>query len=247
MKKIFLPYNIAAFTVGSTLTVIGEDHNHIANSLRAKIGEHFIVGDTDGNELSCTIVQITKREVIFSVEAPFVRKNGDKPELVLAFALLKGDKNEEILKRCTEIGVSRFIPIVTHNCVMKVDDKSATAKQSRWQQIVREASMQSGRRFIPIVEPIITMAQLCHSDLPECRYFGQILSNLPIGDILPKNIGKSAAVCIGPEGDFTTDEEKMLSDSGWIGVACPTNVMRSETAAIYFASILSFFQNGINK
>ncbi len=107
--------------------------------------------------------------------------------------------------------------------------------------------MQSGRRFIPIVEPIINLAQLCQINLPECRYFGQILSNLPIGDILPKNIGKSAAVCIGPEGDFTTDEEKELSDSGWIGVACPTNVMRSETAAIYFASILSFFQNGINK
>ncbi|MBQ3921671.1 MAG: 16S rRNA (uracil(1498)-N(3))-methyltransferase [Spirochaetales bacterium] len=247
MKKIFLPYNIAAFTASSTLTVIGEDHNHIANSLRAKIGEHFIVGDTDGHELSCTIAQITKREVIFSVDAPFIRQNCASNELILIFALLKGDKNEEILKRCTEIGVSRFIPIVTHNCVMKVDDKSAAAKQSRWQQIVREASMQSGRQYIPKVEPIMTMAQLCQINLPECRYFGQILSNLPIGDILPKNIGESAAVCIGPEGDFTTDEEKMLSDSGWIGVACPTNVMRSETAAIYFASILSFFQNGINK
>ena len=103
---IFLPYNIAAFTAGSTLTVIGEDHNHIANSLRAKIGEHFIVGDNDGHELSCTIAQITKREVVFSVDAPFIRQNCASNELILVFALLKGDKNEEILKRCTEIGVS---------------------------------------------------------------------------------------------------------------------------------------------
>lgn len=242
MKKIFLPYNIAEFNVGSTIAVGGEDHNHIANALRAKVGEHFIVGDTDGNELSCTIVQITKREVIFSVEAPFVRKNGDKPELVLAFALLKGDKNEEIIKRCTEIGVSRFIPIVTHNCVMRVDDKTAVSKQSRWQQIAKEASMQSGRRFIPTVDPIMTLAQLCRADLPECRYFGQILSSVPAGDILPKNAGKLAAVCIGPEGDFTADEECLLRDSGWTGIACPANVMRSETAAIYMASVVSFLQ-----
>ncbi|MBP5705905.1 MAG: 16S rRNA (uracil(1498)-N(3))-methyltransferase, partial [Spirochaetales bacterium] len=172
----------------------------------------------------------------------FVRQNGDTQELVLAFALLKGDKNEEILKRCTEIGVSCFIPIATHNCVMRVDDKSAVNKQTRWQQIVREASMQSGRRFIPKVDPIIDIAQLCHSDLPECRYFGQILSSMPISDILSKNVGKPAAVCIGPEGDFTADEEKMLRDGGWIGVACPTNIMRSETAAIYFASIMNYIQ-----
>ncbi len=242
MKKIFLPYNLADFNAGSTLTVGGEDHNHIANSLRAKVGEHFIVGDEAGNELSCTIAQITKREIVFAVDAPFVRKNGDRPELVLAFALLKGDKNEEILKRCTEIGVSRFIPVTTHNCVMRVDDKTTAAKTTRWQQIVREASMQSGRRFISTVEPIINLAQLCQINLPECRYFGQILSSLPAGDILPKNVGKPAAVLIGPEGDFTSDEERLLTDNGWIGITCPTNVMRSETAAIYMASVVSFLQ-----
>lgn len=242
MKKIFLPYNIAEFNVGSTIAVGGEDHNHIANALRAKVGEHFIVGDTDGNELSCTIVQITKREVVLSADAVFVRQNGTPPELIMAFALLKGDKNEEIIKRCTEIGVSRFIPIVTHNCVMRVDDKTAVSKQSRWQQIAKEASMQSGRQFIPTIEPIMSLSQLCSAELPECRCFGQILSTVPAGDILPKNAGKPAAACIGPEGDFTADEEALLSDNGWIGISCPTNVMRSETAAIYMASVVSFLQ-----
>lgn len=244
MKKIFIPYNISDYTAGGTIAVSGDDHNHIAHSLRAGIGERFIVGDSDGNEMLCTIVQITNRDVVFSADARYIRKS-PPIDLVMAFALLKGDKNEQIIRRCTEIGVSRFIPVAMHNCVMRVDDKSALAKLSKWQTAARESSMQSGRQFIPTVDPVMTIEQLCRTDLPRHRYYGRILSDASLGSALSDLSDSGAAVCIGPEGDFTAAEEQALNDSGWCGISCPADVMRSETAAMYFASVVSFAMHNL--
>ena len=242
MKKIFLPYGLSCLEAGSDVVVSGDDYYHIAHSLRSVVGDEFVIGDDDGVEYSCRISAVTKSTVTLSVVEPFVRKNGAKPQLILAFSLLKGDKNEEIIKRCTEIGVDRFVPVVTGNSIPRIDDKSITKKISRWQTIAREASMQSGRQKIPRIDDIVDFKRFLNVPLCQNKIFGRILSDTDAKDVLPKCVGQDIAVFVGPEGDFTCGEEDELLAKGWNGVSFDTNVLRSETAAIYIASILNFLQ-----
>ncbi|MCG8569971.1 MAG: RsmE family RNA methyltransferase, partial [Spirochaetes bacterium] len=162
------------------------------------------------------------------------------------FSLLKGDKNELILKRCTEIGVDCFIPVETKNSIVSYTEQKFQNKKKRWHQIIREAAMQCGRQNLPELIDKISFHDLVNYDkISTIKLYAWFNGEKSLKKILKsENNDHHIAIIVGPEGDFTAAEVDFLKQHHWQGINLSDNVLRSETAAYYFTSIVSFLLSG---
>lgn len=237
MKKLFindvLDLNNCAF-------IGGEDYRHLTRSLRIRVGENFIIEDSLGKEYSCEVVSINSNFVEMKALSFFERKHSKNFEITLYFPVLKGDKTELILQKATEIGVDNFIPIITKNTVIQLDKQSNKLK--RWQTVLREAAMQSGRKGIPTIKPAAALNEIPAIQPNERGFIGSF-NGIRWSDYEKKFADiKNVAVIIGPEGDFTPEEVSDLKDKDFTAINISDNILRSETACIFFVSVLSMFQ-----
>lgn len=240
MKKIFV--ESGPHQVDDEVVVEGEDCFHLTRVLRVRTGESFIIGDNSGAEFKGIVESAEKRSLTLRLKeqlAPSKEVNG---RVTLFFSLLKGTKNDEIIRRGSEIGIDRFVPVITANTVVELDRKSAKKRHERWSKIAREAAMQCGRREIALVDEVTLLKDM---ELPEgIRLLAYADSGLHLKESLPDcTVGDNIALFTGPEGDFSPEEVKALTGRGWKAVKIADNILRSETAAIYFCSIINFFIN----
>jgi len=143
-----------------SVIIIGSDVNHIKNVLRMKIGEEIAVSNgVDGKEYRCGIVAFEEERVV--CELRFVKEdNVELPAKVYLFqGLPKADKMELIIQKAVELGVYQVIPVATKRCVVKLDEKKAASKISRWQGIAEAAAKQSKRAMVPEVTSVLTFGQ----------------------------------------------------------------------------------------
>ena len=134
------------------VTIEGSDVNHIKNVLRMKPGEKIRVCTRNGQNYFCSISDITES----FVRADILEKEAESTELPCRIYLFQGlpknDKMEWIIQKTVELGVYEVIPVAMKNCVVKLDDKKAKSKVTRWQAIAESAAKQSKRSLIPEVK-----------------------------------------------------------------------------------------------
>lgn len=237
MKKLFindiLNPNDCAF-------IGGDDYQHLTRSLRIRIGENFIIEDSRGEEYFCEVVSINSKFVEMKALSSFEREHSDSFEMTLYFPVLKGDRTELILQKATEIGVNKFVPIITKNTVIQLDKQNNKLK--RWQTVLKEAAMQSGRKGIPTIETVASINEI-HALLPNERGFMGCFDGIKWKNYEKDFVDvKNIAVIIGPEGDFTPEEVSCLKGKGFTAINISDNILRSETACIFLVSVLSTFQ-----
>ena len=137
----------------------GSDYNHIKNVLRMEAGDTCLVSSAGQSDL-CRIAGFFDDAVILDI----VEENYMDTELPVKIYLFQGlprsDKMEYIIQKCVELGVHGIIPVQMNHCVVKLDDKKAKQKQTRWQAICESAAKQSGRGIIPRVEKILSFDEM---------------------------------------------------------------------------------------
>ncbi|MCA9347690.1 16S rRNA (uracil(1498)-N(3))-methyltransferase [Candidatus Saccharibacteria bacterium] len=193
----------------------------ILNVLRMRIGEKLILFDGNGTE---KLYQIDKIEP-FSVGLIHVTDIVPiypKKKIILGFSLLKKDKNEWIIQKCTELGVSHFLPLISDR-TEKIGFDLDRAKK-----IAVEAVEQCGRHDIPLIdEP---------QDLGEV--IGEFKQNLPIfvadkGSEPPETIDlEKILVLIGPEGGWSESEQIKFKENDIPSIGLGEFTLRAETACI---------------
>lgn len=165
--------------------------------------------------------------------------------VALYVALLKGKKLDTVVRQVTELGVDRIVPVLTRHCVSRPEGSDLEKKSRRWQEIAREATQQSGRRGLPVVEtplplevvatrsavdpPESTLSLALHEDAPETLTLGSLIRMPPPAAI---------RVLVGPEGGLAPGEINLLSRSGWAVRRIPVPVLRAETAAVAAATLV---------
>jgi 16S rRNA (uracil1498-N3)-methyltransferase len=151
-----------------------------------------------------------------------------KRELYLFFSMLKKDKNEWVLQKCTELGVSHFVPIFSDRTEKTGFDEDRAIK------IVTEAAEQCGRSDIPrIREPLGLQAALDEFKDKMTLYFAEQHE----GMLDTANKSEPCGVFVGPEGGWT-DEEKTLLDANCTKLNIAQFTLRAETASVTAATIL---------
>lgn len=222
---------------GNQVVITGGDVNHIKNVLRMKIGEELAVSNgIDGREYRCGIAELHEDSVV--CELRFIKEDGlELPSKVYLFqGLPKADKMELIIQKAVELGAFEIIPMATKRAVVKLDDKKAKAKVSRWQSIAEAAAKQSKRGVIPQIHDVLSfkeaLAYAQEMDMKLIPY--ELAEGMAATKKLMEEIGKnkpaSVAVFIGPEGGFDEGEISLAKEKGIIPITLGKRILRTETA-----------------
>lgn len=234
---------------GKRIVITGSDVNHIRNVLRMKIGEEIAVSNgTDGKEYRCGIEEFAEDEVICSLR--FVKEDGlELPARVTLFqGLPKADKMEFIVQKMVELGVYRIVPVATKRAVVKLDEKKAKAKVTRWQAIAEAAAKQSKRRIVPEVGAVCSMKEaLLQAASMDVKLIPYELSEgmAKTRELIEKTLpGQEIAVFIGPEGGFGEEEVAMAMEAGFVPVTLGKRILRTETAGLTVMAWLMYRLEG---
>lgn len=161
-------------------------------------------------------------------------------EVCLVIPVLKEQKMDYIIQKSTELGVDRIIPFAAERCVVKVDKTSENKKITRWQKIAKEASEQSKRFDIPIIESVKSIKDIISyngtkivcSTKKDVKNAKMFLQNYNYCDKL--------IIVIGPEGGLSEKEENYLVENGFIQISLGNRIMRVETVPLFVLSILNY-------
>ena len=222
---------------GNTVTILGNDVNHIRNVLRMQPGEEISVSNgLDGKEYRCSITRMDDENVICSLM--FIKEDGiELPARVTLFQCLpKGDKMELIIQKAVELGVYQIVPVASKRCVVKLEEKKAAAKVRRWQGIAEAAAKQSKRRIIPEVASVMTFREsLVYAASMDVKLLPYELAEgmeKTKGIIGSLKEGQRIAVFIGPEGGFDEDEAAEALKAGFASITLGRRILRTETAGL---------------
>ena len=138
-----------------TISITGEDVNHIKNVLRLSTGDEITISDGRGRDYISCISSINENEVLADI-VDICDTAAELPaDITLFQGMPKGDKMELIIQKAVELGVHDIVPVMMDRTVVKLDDKKKDKKISRYQLIAESAAKQSGRGMIPEVKPFM--------------------------------------------------------------------------------------------
>lgn len=213
------------------------DTYHIEKVMRMKLNDKVHVVDNKKTFL-CKIKSFNP--VYVQIVEEIFEDNECEKKIIVIQSLVNENKMDFILQKGTELGMYALYPYQASNSVVKINDK-IDKKITRWQTIVKEASEQSKRNIIPKVNNIIDINELCKmkADL-------KILLSVNEKTKSVKKVLQSNSLCdtiiivVGPEGGFTKDEEDRLIENGFISTSLGKRVLRTETAALAFLSMVNY-------
>tara|TARA_Y100000817_G_scaffold63474_1_gene47684 strand:- start:1664 stop:2362 length:699 start_codon:yes stop_codon:yes gene_type:complete len=204
--------------------------HYLSKVMRLGSGQKFSLFNESG-EWVAKVDDINKGIVEFTVQKKLRSAENDK-EIWLAFTPIKLNYLNLMIQKATELGITRFIPILTERTVVR------KLNEKRIHKIIAEASEQSNRLNIPKLDKIIKLENFLKSNQNINIVFGDLNS-----ERTKLNLEKKEPICIliGPEGDFTVKErENILKHKKIFPIKINKNILRSETAAISMISIVSF-------
>ena len=204
--------------------------HYIHKVMRIKEGQNFSLFNQSG-EFEAKVENIIRGIVEFSVEKKL--RSADNPrEIWLAFTPIKLNYLNLMIQKATELGVTRFIPLLSDRTVVrKINEK-------RVKKIIVEASEQSNRLNLPILDKLKNLEEFLKENIDTTILFGDLNSDNKKIDI---KSDEPICVLIGPEGDFSIKEREIISKmKNIIPLNINKNILRSETAAISIISIISY-------
>ena len=208
--------------------------HYLTKVMRVKEKDVFSLFNKDG-EWQAKILGITKGIVIFETTKQLRQKENTK-DLWLAFSPIKSNYQNFMIQKATELGVTKFIPIIFDRTVVRKINKE------RLEKIVIEASEQSNRINVPLIESAQNLDNFLKMSSMDLIFTDLNSDNKKIDST--KLTDKPICIIIGPEGDFSeTEREKILSFKGVQAVKINENILRSETAVISTISILNYVIN----
>ncbi|MGB4520587.1 MAG: RsmE family RNA methyltransferase [Candidatus Omnitrophota bacterium] len=241
MHRFYCPgKNISVDTI-----VIDEPNqaHHIRDVLRLKIKEKLDIFDEQRNIYKCCIKEILADKIILEVLAMSTKNVKKKIEIVIACAIPKKSKMDDIVDKLTQVGASRIIPLETERIVIKLDADKKALRGKRWEKIALSAACQSKLDEVPVIEPVSAFKDVL---LKFQDYDLKLIPTLcaerkQLKEILEKIKPKKILALIGPEGDFTTYEVELAKRAGFIPISLGASVLRVETAAVAVASFLRLY------
>ena len=208
--------------------------HYLTKVMRVKENEVFSIFNKNG-EWQAKVLKISKGIVEFRITEQLRKKESSK-ELWLAFSPIKSNYQNFMIQKATELGVTKFLPIIFDRTVVR------KINNERLKKIVIEASEQSNRLNVPEIEKAQNLKNFLKSYSMDLIFTDLNSDNKKIDK--SKLTNKPICIIIGPEGDFSeTEREEILSFKSVQSIKINENILRSETAVISAISIINYVIN----
>jgi 16S rRNA (uracil1498-N3)-methyltransferase len=208
--------------------------HYLVKVMRVKENEVFSLFNKNG-EWEAKILGISKNVVEFKTIKQ-VRQKENTKEIWLAFSPIKSNYQNFMIQKATELGVTKFLPIIFDRTVVRKINKE------RLEKIIIEACEQSNRINVPAIEDAQNLRSFLKTNLMDLIFTDLNSDNQKIDK--SKLTDKPVCIIVGPEGDFSEHErEEILDFKGVQPIKINENILRSETAVISAISIVNYVIN----
>ena len=208
--------------------------HYVSKVMRVKASEAFSLFNSSG-EWEAKILNISKSKIEFNITKQLRQKESTK-ELWLAFSPIKSNYFNFMIQKATELGVTKFLPIIFDRTIVRKINKE------RLEKVIIEAAEQSNRINIPSIEEPQLLKDFLSNEKIDLIFTDLNSQNKKID--LAKLTSNPTCIIIGPEGDFSEEErEQILAFKGVQPIKINENILRSETAVISSLSIIHYVIN----
>ncbi|NQW07251.1 MAG: 16S rRNA (uracil(1498)-N(3))-methyltransferase [Candidatus Pelagibacter sp.] len=223
-----------SLSINLTAILDKSQSHYVSKVMRVKVNEVFSLFN-NGGEWEAKILNISKSIVEFNITKQ-LRKKESMKEMWLAFSPIKSNYFNFMIQKATELGVTKFIPIIFDRTIVRKINKE------RLEKVIIEAAEQSNRINVPSIDEPKSLKDFLINEKMDIIFTDLNSQNKKID--LEKFTSNPTCVIIGPEGDFSEDErEQILAFKGVQPIKINENILRSETAVISALSIVSYLIN----
>ena len=232
-RRFFAPPSAFNFSKRA-VTLTADEARHLREVLRLKTGDEVQVFDGVGREFRAVVSTARREFAELELRDEIEPLKPESPlQLTLAVALLKGEKFDLVVQKGTELGVNRFIPLVTRYADINLRDEADAVKRvARWQRIALEAAKQCGRSVVPEITQPVPFESLIGEN--SCLMFSEREGQAFNADLE----GRILVAVVGSEGGWSDEELDQARAAQVPIVTLGGRVLRAETAAIAAAVLL---------
>jgi 16S rRNA (uracil1498-N3)-methyltransferase len=218
---------IADEVSGNRAALTGSHAEHLSRVLRAHVGQRFDIA-TGESVRSGIVTAVFASRVEFELGDQVPHEVSSL--ITLALSILKFDRMEWAIEKCTELGVARIIPVIAQRTEAHL--AAAAAKRvERWRRIAGQSSEQSRRVSAPEISQPAKLKEVLQFPAAARVLLSESERGLMLRDALPSSANE-VILAIGPEGGWTDAELDLFRIAGWISASLGHTILRAETAAI---------------
>lgn len=222
-------YQQTTLVSGETIELDNSASHHLTRVLRLKTSDMIILFNGEGGEYSAQL-RVENKKTFATIEQ-FHDINNESPlNITLLQGISKGERMDLAIQKAVELGVKRIIPVFCKRSVVNLKNDRADKKHQHWQGIVVNACEQSGRTYIPLLEPSVKLPELLNNSFDGYKLTLDPTAKQHLNTANMKDT--SITLLIGPEGGLTDEEILLASNKGFNGINLGPRVLRTETAAL---------------
>ncbi|HKT90069.1 MAG TPA: RsmE family RNA methyltransferase [Candidatus Sulfotelmatobacter sp.] len=224
---------IADEVSGNRAALTGDHAHHLIRVLRARTGQEFDIV-ANGVLYNAAVDTISEDRVEFELKAE-IPASTPAPVTIL-LSIFKFDRMEWAIEKCTELGVSKIIPVIARRTDAHL--ASASAKRvDRWRRIAMQASEQSRRASQPEISQPARLQDALEIPGAFRIVLAESETHSTLRGLVASNSSKEVALAIGPEGGWTSEELDAFNKEGWALASLGPTILRAETAAIVATAV----------
>lgn len=236
MAHFYLSEELASAAVGSLISVTGSEARHAVTVSRIAVGESVAIGNGLGLVVTGAVVSAEPGAFVVRVETA-VETPQNSQAVWLAQALAKGDRDEHAVQQATELGADGVIPWAAQRSIVKWEGAKIRKGHERWSAIVREASKQSMRAWLPEVADLASTTILAALARDSRMLVLEPTAATALTELQPD--GRDVVLVVGPEGGIAPAELSRLEGAGAMLVRLGDTILRTSTAGPAAIAVLN--------
>lgn len=236
MAHLYISEELESAELGDRVLLTGAEARHAVTVSRLAVGESVAIGNGAGLVVSGPVVAAEHTELAISVTSVTVHPRR-APAVFLAQALAKGDRDELAVQVATELGVDGVIPWAAQRSISRWEGSKIAKGRDRWSAVVREASKQSLRPWIPDVLDLVNTKQLARLTQGARMLVLEPTAELTLSGL--ESDGRDLILVVGPEGGIAPQELDALAAAGASIVRLGDEVLRTSTAGPAALAVLN--------
>ena len=220
---------------GQEVIISDRSAHYLSRVLRVAAGQTIVLFNGDGHDYVAEVVRPGKKQIVLSVISRLPATAESGIEITVVQAISRGERMDQTLQKCTELGVTAFQPLFSERVEVRLRAEKLSRRVEHWQGVVVSACEQSGRAVIPEVRTPLDFGDWISTD-----YSGRRLVLAPGADtpLARTNLENQVQIAIGPEGGFTDIELELMVSHAVEAVSLGPRVLRTETAAPAAVAVL---------
>jgi len=237
----------AGSLVGREAVVDGPEGHHAVDVVRVRPGDLVRLIDGEGVEAIARVDAAAHSEAALSIIELRSHERSGSVELTVVQALLKGRAFDEVVRRCSELGVAEIVPVITARTIGKISSDTEKSRLARWEAVALSAVKQSRGVFVPRLAGVSDVAAVCGlvGQYDRALVAWEEETERGLRDVLGDPTPRRVILVVGPEGGLAADEVEALVAAGATPVSAGRRVLRADWAAAAVAAMISYELEGL--